>query len=151
MTRLFTIEDCGKILDVFKAHGHNEIDTARVCGEGSCEEYLGKLDYEKQGFIMDTKLYPSARGKLKLDKSNVRTYSHSAQDVRDGMMASLNALKAKKVDMFYLHAPDRETDFEETLGEVNKLHQEGYFNRFGISNFMSWEVAQVCEICRKHG
>lgn len=52
--------------------------------------------------------------------------------------------------MFYLHGPDRSTPFEDTLREVNKLHQEGRFHRFGISNYMSWEVAQICEICAKH-
>ena len=62
MTRVTTIDDCSKILDVFQKHGHNEIDSARVYGEGTCEEYLGELDYEKRGMIMDTKLYPSARG-----------------------------------------------------------------------------------------
>src|SRR5271156_3780610 len=28
-------------------------------------------------------------------------------------------------------------------------NKEGYFNRFGISNYMSWEVAKICEICNK--
>lgn len=27
----------------------------------------------------------------------------------------------------------------------------GYFNRFGISNYAAWEVAQICEICDKNG
>ena len=151
MTRVFTLEDCGKILDAFKAHGYNEIDSARVYGEGSCEEYLGNLDYEQRGFIMDTKLYPDARGKLNLAQREVRKFTHTPEDVREGLMTSLKALKAQKVDMFYLHGPDRQTDFEDTLREVNKLHQEGYFKRFGISNFMSWEVARICEICKKNG
>ncbi|KAF5360161.1 hypothetical protein D9758_011364 [Tetrapyrgos nigripes] len=34
---------------------------------------------------------------------------------------------------------------------VNRLYKEGYFKRFGISNFMSWEVAQCVEICRAKG
>ena len=61
-------------------------------------------------------------------------------------MDSLKALKAEKVDMFYLHGPDRKTPYEDTLREVNKLHSEGLFQRLGISNYMSWEVAQICEI-----
>lgn len=63
-------------------------------------------------------------------------------------MDSLEALKTKKVDIFYLHGPDRNTPFEETLGAVNELYKEGYFNRFGISNFLSYEVAKICEICK---
>ena len=66
-------------------------------------------------------------------------------------MDSLKALKTDKIDMFYLHAPDRSVPFEDTLREVNALYREGRFSRFGISNFMSFEVAQVCEICDKNG
>lgn len=66
-------------------------------------------------------------------------------------MASLKALNASQIDTWYLYAPDRNTPFEDTLREVNNLYKEGYFLRFGIGNFMSWEVAQICEICEKNG
>ena len=66
-------------------------------------------------------------------------------------MESLKALKAEKVDMWYLHAPDRSTDYEVTMKAVNELYNEGYFKRFGLSNYMAWEVAQICEICRREG
>ena len=45
-------------------------------------------------------------------------------------------------------APDRTTPFIDTLREVNELHKEGLFTHFAISNFMAWDVAQICEICR---
>jgi hypothetical protein len=47
--------------------------------------------------------------------------------------------------------PDRTTPFEETFRAVNKLHQEGYFDRFGISNYMSWEVAYINDMCVQNG
>lgn len=31
---------------------------------------------------------------------------------------------------------------------VNDLYQEGHFKKLGISNYMAWEVAQICEMCR---
>lgn len=77
-------------------------------------------------------------------------YSHTPEDVRRGLMDSLKALNMKKIDMFYLHGPDRTVPFEDTLREVNTLHKEGYFTRFGISNYMSFEVAKICEICEKN-
>lgn len=146
MTRVFTLDDTAAILDTFQKHGHNEIDTARVYGEGSSEEYLGELQWQKRGIVMDTKLYPT-EGKGALFSN---AYNHKPEDIRRGLMDSLKALKAEKIEMFYLHGPDRNTPFEDTLREVNKLHQEGYFNRFGISNYYSWEVAQICEICKKN-
>ena len=147
MTRVHTLEDTTAILDVFQRHGHNEIDTARVYGQGSSEEYLGSLDWQHRRLKMDTKLYPSAyRPGL-----SAEVYTHSPEDLRNGLMRSLKALKTDKLNMWYLHGPDRSTPFEVTLREVDKLHKEGHFERFGISNYMSWEVAKLCEICEKHG
>jgi aflatoxin B1 aldehyde reductase len=131
---------------VFQKHGHKELDTARVYGDGTTEVMLGELDWEKRGIIMETKLYPNA-GKPMLAHE---PYTHRPEDVRKGLLRSLEALKTRKIDMFYLHGPDRSTPFEDTLSEVNKLHKEGYFDRFGISNYMSWEVAKICEICEKN-
>ncbi|KAL3473090.1 Aldo/keto reductase [Aspergillus californicus] len=136
-----------EILDIFLQHGHKEVDTARIYGAGSCEEILAAAEWAKRGIIMDTKLYPNAGSAL----TSAESYTHSPEDIRRGLMNSLKALQTGKIDMFYLHGPDRATPFEDTLREVNKLHQEGYFTRFGISNYMSWEVAQICELCRMNG
>jgi aflatoxin B1 aldehyde reductase len=148
MTRVTTLDGTKAMLDVLQKHGHNEVDTARLYGQGSSEEYLGEIDWQKRGIIMETKLYPNGRG---LAIPAVENYTHTAEDVRRGLLQSFKALKAEKIDMWYLHGPDRSIPFEVTLREVNKLHKEGYFNRFGISNYMSWEVAQICEICEKNG
>lgn len=98
---------------------------------------------------METKLYTSA-GKA-MGNMSVLSYSHRPEDLRRSLLESLEALKTSKIDMWYLHGPDRTTPFEEAMREVNKLYQEGYFSRLGISNYMSWEVAQICEICEKNG
>lgn len=145
--RVHTAEDAGKIIDIFQQHGHREVDSARTYGNGSTEEILARLDWEKRGLIMETKLYPTRGGPLETGGS----YDHTPSDVRRGLLDSLKALNTKHIDMFYLHGPDRKHPIEETLREVNDLHKEGYFDRFGISNYRSWEVAQMCELCRRHG
>jgi aflatoxin B1 aldehyde reductase len=78
-------------------------------------------------------------------------YDHSPEGLRLNLMASLKALNTDKVDMWYLHGPDRTIPYEITLKAVNDLHKEGYFKALGISNYMSWEVAQIMEICRSNG
>ncbi|KAF9891127.1 hypothetical protein FE257_005063 [Aspergillus nanangensis] len=145
--RVHETSDAANILDVFQRHGHNEVDTARIYGAGSSEEMLAALDWKNRGLVMDTKLYPSANRSMSL----ANTYTHTPEDIRRGLLDSLKALQTDKIDMFYLHAPDRNTPFEDTLREVNNLHNEGYFARLGVSNYMSWEVAQICEICIKNG
>ncbi|KAJ2896847.1 putative aldo keto reductase protein [Zalerion maritima] len=47
--------------------------------------------------------------------------------------------------------PNHATPLEDTLREVNKLHPEGCFDRLGVSNYMSREVAAICEICGRNG
>ncbi|RDW71289.1 aldo-keto reductase-8 [Coleophoma cylindrospora] len=136
-SRISTIEETSAVLDVFQQHGYNEVDNARTYAAGTCEQFFADANWEKRGLIMTTKLYPTA--------------SKNMKDVHRGLLNSLEALKSKTIDMWYLHGPDRTTRFEVILAEVDKLHKGGYFKRLGVSNFQSWEVAQVCEICKKNG
>jgi aflatoxin B1 aldehyde reductase len=48
-SRVHDLETCNAILDIFVKHGHREVDTARVYGDGTCEQYLGKLDWQGKG------------------------------------------------------------------------------------------------------
>ena len=91
---------------------------------------------------MDTKLYLNFNGPKLYPKSVEQKavgeqYTHKPEDVRIGLMDSLEALKCGKVDMFYLRGLDRKTPLDDTLHEVNELHRAGYFNDFGISNYIS--------------
>jgi aflatoxin B1 aldehyde reductase len=40
--RIHDYDKAGELLDTFTKYGHRELDTARVYGGGSSEEYLGK-------------------------------------------------------------------------------------------------------------
>jgi aflatoxin B1 aldehyde reductase len=144
--RVHSRDDAAGILDVFQGHGHSEIDTARLYGAGSSEEMLADLAWQNRGLVMGTKLYPNYRWAV----GSTESYTHKPEDVRRGLINSLKALKCDKIDLFYLHGPDRNTSFEETLREVNELHKEGLFNRWGVSNYFSWEVASMSEICIKN-
>lgn len=148
--RVHDLKTAGAMLDLFKSAGHKEIDTARFYAGGSSEEYLGLLGCADAGFVLGTKFYPTAAMAERGGPIGERL-THSPKHLRENLLKSLKALKTEKVDLWYLHGPDRSTPYEETMREVNNLHKEGYFNRFGISNYMSWEVAQICEICRRNG
>ncbi|KAJ7219225.1 Aldo/keto reductase [Mycena pura] len=129
--------ECTEILQVFASFGHTEIDTARMYGGGTTEKLLSKLDLS--GSVIDTKVYPHNPG------------DHAPANLRATFFASLEALNRKNVRVLYLHAPDRSVPFEETLEEMNKLHFEGYYETFGLSNFASWEVAEIVSICKARG
>ena len=105
---------------------------------------LGKVDSRV------SRLYPTA-GKG-MNAMSSEEYSPSAADyIRAGLLKSFEALKTDKIDMLYLHAPDRKTHFQITTGEADKMHKEGKFGRVGLSKFVSWEVNEICEISKKNG
>ncbi|KAF2178411.1 Aldo/keto reductase [Zopfia rhizophila CBS 207.26] len=141
--RVHDLKDCAAMLDVLQKHSHNEIDTARIYGGGSSEEYLGQLNLKERGIVIDTKLSPR--------KFGPKPYSHKKDALKPGLLESLQALQTDKLDLWYLHAPDHNTPYAETLEAVNELYKAGYFKRFGISNYTAWEVAQICELCEHNG
>ncbi|KAF9347425.1 hypothetical protein BGX26_001079 [Mortierella sp. AD094] len=77
--------------------------------------------------------------------------AYSSGKIQATFGQSLEALKAKKVDIFYLHAPDYTTPFEETLKAVDEMYREGLFERFGLSNFAAWQVALIHQHCKQNG
>jgi len=137
--RVNDLEDVNKILDYFLQKGYTEVDTARAYTKGTSEEYLGKVNWQKKGLIVETKLYPGG------------PINHKPESIREHLNKSLEALKADKLYLFYLHAPDRSTPWEVTFKALDDLHKEGKFERLGISNYRSWEVAEIVTLCRLNG
>ncbi|PCH38217.1 Aldo/keto reductase [Wolfiporia cocos MD-104 SS10] len=136
--RTSDLGECQEILDVFFKPGHRELDTARMYAEGTTEPLLAKLQLPPNATV-DTKVYP------------VKPGDHSPAALRATFQTSLRLLAPHKVRVLYLHAPDRSVPFEETLREVNELHKEGLFHIFGLSNYASWEVAEIVGICKANG
>ncbi|KAJ6474667.1 NADP-dependent oxidoreductase domain-containing protein [Mycena vitilis] len=142
-------EETIALLDAFQKHGHTEIDTARMYGGGASEELLGAIGWQERGLQMETKALATKGKGMGWATSDELT--HSPADLRKAMSLSLAALKADKVHTYYLHAPDRSVPYEDTLREINKMHSEGLFERLGLSNYPAWEVAQICEVCKRNG
>ncbi|KAI0046810.1 Aldo/keto reductase [Auriscalpium vulgare] len=147
--RIHDLKDVESVLDVFQSHGHNEIDSARTYAGGTSEAYLGQIDWKARGLKIDTKLAP--RNVIAPINPTVEVIAHTPEGLRENLQRSLKALNAEQLEMWYLHAPDRSTPYEVTLKAVNDLYKEGYFKRFGVSNYMAWEVAEMVYICRANG
>ncbi|EIN08286.1 Aldo/keto reductase [Punctularia strigosozonata HHB-11173 SS5] len=140
-----------EVLAVFQARGHTELDTSRIYSAGTGEEYLGKLDVANRGFEIGTKIFPTLSNAQTNAASASGLISHSPEDLRKCLEESLRALKTDSVDIWYLHAPDRSVPYETTLKAVDDLHKEGLFRRLGLSNYPSWEVAEIVGICKTNG
>jgi aflatoxin B1 aldehyde reductase len=70
-----------------------------------------------ESFKIATKVWPTTPGAFAPD------------NLKQKFKESLTALKATKVDVFYLHMVDDTTPFEETVKAVDELYREGLFNR----------------------
>ncbi|KAH8817736.1 aflatoxin B1-aldehyde reductase [Flagelloscypha sp. PMI_526] len=125
------------VFDEFCKYGPMSIDTSRLYGHGTSEGIIGQLNLH--GSRIDTKVYPIAPG------------DHSASKIKEHFAKSVEALNGNKIRVFYLHAPDRTVPWEETLKAINDLHLQGSFDVFGLSNYKSYEVAEIVMICRAKG
>ncbi|KIK36368.1 hypothetical protein CY34DRAFT_811346 [Suillus luteus UH-Slu-Lm8-n1] len=98
---------------------------------------LGQVDLA-EGCYIDTKALSWKPGDL------------LPKNLRTSLMESLMALRRQKVHIFYLHGPDRSVPIEDTLRAINVLYNEGHFEQFGLSNYNSWEVAEIMGIVKQN-
>ena len=102
-------------------------DTADIYGETRSESYLGAaLGSRRDEIVLATKFgvpYEGHQG------------GGSAAYVRTAVEDSLTRLGTDRIDLYQLHAPDRETPVAETLGVLADLAAEGKIREFGCSNF----------------
>ncbi|KAG0316043.1 hypothetical protein BGZ97_007516 [Linnemannia gamsii] len=135
--RVRGVDAVAPFLTTFNAHGHTEVDTARIYSNGDTETVLSQLPTAH--LKVATKAYAFAPG------------SHNKENLSSQVRKSLKALNAEKVDILYLHVPDYDTPYEETCKAIDDLYKEGLFERFGLSNYSAWNVAQIYEICKQNG
>lgn len=137
-------DEYSKVLSALTAAGINKIDVAQLYGNGHAEEMMGKFKVLEQGFEVDTKWIGGWKGTA---WASEQTIISSAEESYKRIASS----KEKKVDIFYIHSPDLWTPFEETLAGVQKVYENGGFQRFGLSNFTADQVKEVLRICKEKG
>lgn len=141
MARFNLPDEVNGFINTFYSRGYTQIDTARSYSphaRGSSEPRLGAVEAGKK-FIIDTKVLSQTPG------------SHTRERIETGINESLEALKIKQINIEYLHQPDRQTPFEETVEAMDKAYREGKFKSFGLSNYAAAEVEQIVEICERRG
>lgn len=132
--------DVGKFVEAYLVNGGEELDTAYVYNEGSCEKLLGEvLPTLSRPYSIATKVNPRITGKLDAEAAYMQVGE------------SLRRLNLPSVDTVYLHFPDPATPVEGVLAVMADLHDRGKYRELGLSNFPAWMVADVWHICDKHG
>lgn len=132
--------DVERFINTFLDNGGEELDTAYVYNEGSCERMLGDVFTTlDRPYKIVTKVNPRITGKL----DGVAAYKQVNE--------SLERMRLSSVDTVFLHFPDPATPVESVLEAMAELHKQGKFRELGLSNFPAWMVADVWHKCDKHG
>ncbi|XP_064392716.1 aflatoxin B1 aldehyde reductase member 3-like [Halichondria panicea] len=137
-------KECFNALNLFLSRGGRNVDTALVYAhpEGSSDETIGKY----------TATSPNGSQLSVGTKINqFGEYTFKKECVYEQANKCLTNLQTSCVDILYLHSPDHATPIEETLEAMQQLYTEGKFKELGVCNYASWEVANICQICKSRG
>lgn len=133
-----------RIIDRAIERGIRVLDTANVYGDGKSEAIIGRALSERRG---DVKLAT----KCGLFRRGGRSEGLSATAIRTALDESLARLNVGSVDVYYFHAPDPATPFEESLAAVDAEVRAGRVGKLGLSNFAAWKVLEMKQIAEARG
>jgi aryl-alcohol dehydrogenase-like predicted oxidoreductase len=140
-----TADVAAQMVDAALAAGITHIDTANGYAGGEAERILADvLRGRRDQVTVATKAgipHPDADGKAPL----------SPVGLRASVEGSLRRLDTERVDLFYLHQPDRATPLHETLSTVAQLVEEGKIGALGVSNYAAWQIAEINHLADQVG
>jgi aryl-alcohol dehydrogenase-like predicted oxidoreductase len=115
--------------------GINLIDTADSYGPEVSEKLIAEeLHPYPKGLVIATK------GGLTRTGPGEWSRDGRPQHLREACEASLRRLKLDRIDLYQLHAPDSKVSYEESVGTLKDLRDEGKIRHVGVSNV---SVAQL--------
>ena len=109
--------------------GIDLIDTADSYGPEVSENLIGEtLHPYPDGLVIATKggLLRSGPGQWPRDAS--------PEHLREACEGSLRRLKLDRIDLYQLHSPDNKVPFEDSVGTLKELQDEGKIRHIGLSN-----------------
>jgi len=118
------------ILDHALERGINLIDTAEAYNKGGSESVVGnwfKASGKRNQVVLATKLLPPL----------------TAERISQAAEASLRRLQTDVIDLYQVHAFDKNTPMDESLAALGKLVTEGKVRYLGCSNFAAWQLCKA--------
>ncbi|MFI6684579.1 aldo/keto reductase [Streptomyces sp. NPDC050485] len=131
-------QDAADLLKAFWGAGGTLVDTADVYGGGEAEYLLGQL---MERLVPRRDLVIATKAGSVPDRD--RRFDGSRGHLLHALDASLERLGTDYVDLWQVHAFDRETPLEETLQALDIAVTSGRARYAGISNFSGWQLAKA--------
>jgi aryl-alcohol dehydrogenase-like predicted oxidoreductase len=146
--------DARRIIDRALDQGVVLLDTANAYVDGESERIVGRaLRGRRDAALVATKVgLLRFGGELSgLIRVGGRAEGLSRARILQACDESLERLGTEYIDVYYLHAPDRETPIEESLSGVAELLRAGKIRGWAVSNFASWQVLEMLGWCDREG
>jgi len=134
-----------ELFDRSRDAGINLFDCADVYNQGESELILGELIQDcRDEVVITTKAYfPTG--------ADINARGASRYHLRRAVEASLRRLGTDRIDIFFLHRFDDQTDIEDTLRTLDDLVREGKILYPAASNFAAWQVAKGLGVAARRG
>jgi aryl-alcohol dehydrogenase-like predicted oxidoreductase len=124
--------DAGAMFERAVEAGINLVDTADAYSGGESEEILAPLvARHRDAILVATKVGMASGPDQPLSRANLTA----------SVEGSLKRLGIERIDVLYLHRPDRSTSIDETFDALDELVQRGLVRAVGTSNWTSAETA----------
>jgi aryl-alcohol dehydrogenase-like predicted oxidoreductase len=134
-----------RIIAKARDQGVNFIDTADQYNAGESEKTVGRaIAGDRDRWVLATKAC-NPMGDGPNERGLSRKWLMAAAE------ASLKRLGTDYIDIYYLHKEDHATPLAETVRAVGDLVRQGKIRYFGVSNFRSWRLAEICNLCDRLG
>jgi pyridoxine 4-dehydrogenase len=123
------------------ALGVNLIDTADSYGPEVSESLIAEALYPyPKDLVIATK------GGLLRTGPNQWPQDGHPQHLREALEGSLRRLRLDHIDLYQFHRPDPRVPFEDSVGALAKMRQEGKIRHVGLSNVTIDQLAQAQKI-----
>ncbi len=118
--------------------GINLIDTADSYGPDVSELLIAEALYPyPKGLVITTK-----GGLLRTGPNGWPPDGHPAH-LREALEGSLQRLRLEQIDLYQFHRPDPNVPFEESVGAIAQMREEGKIRHVGLSNVTLDELARA--------
>jgi pyridoxine 4-dehydrogenase len=123
--------------------GINLIDTADSYGPEVAESLIAEALYPyPQDLVIATK------GGLVRTGPNQWPADGRPEHLREALEGSLKRLRLDHIDVYQFHRPDTKVPFEDSVGEIARMQDEGKIRCVGLSNVTIDQLARAQEIVR---
>jgi pyridoxine 4-dehydrogenase len=121
--------------------GMDLIDTADSYGPDVSEELIGEtLHPYPDGLVIATK------GGLTRTGPGEWPRDGRPEHLKQACEGSLRRLKVDQIDLYQLHSPDHKVPYEESVGALKDLQDEGKIKHIGVSNVSVDELNQARDL-----